>query len=100
MIRVEGSSNIHSHSYEPVDQKYSVLFLCSKCKGNPPCAACADKGHGAEVYDYSPVPAEKWAALRDAESVGSAFHREIKSYKHPAGHPEEGQGFKFSKRPA
>ncbi len=101
MIRVQ-SSNLHSHAYDPVAQVYSVKFNCSSCAGGKSgaCAKCGSSGHTGQIYDYEGVDADRWGRVRDAESVGSAFHREIKTYKHPAGHPEEGQGFKFSKRPA
>lgn len=94
MIRVQ-SSNLHSHDYDPVEQKYSVRFNCSGCAGLG-CEKCKNEGHAGKVYDYTPVPPEKWAAVRDAESVGSSFHKEIKAWKHP----ETKQGFTVNQRPA
>ncbi len=99
MIRVK-SSNIHSIGYDPVEKQLSVMFNCSSCREGRGCAACDYGGHNGQVYTYEGVPAEHYAAVRDAESVGRAFGEKVKAYKHPAGHPEEGQGFKFSKRPA
>lgn len=89
------SSNLHSHAYDPLEQKYSVLFNCGKCKGNG-CADCKHQGHTGQLHVYEDVPAEKYAAVRDApEKVGSVFHREIVKHRHP----ETGLGFKFTKRP-
>jgi hypothetical protein len=34
--------------------------------------------HSGGVYDYSGVPAEKHAALRNAASAGKHFHRHIR----------------------
>jgi hypothetical protein len=74
-IKHESSSQIHSTHYDPVEQELSVRFKCN-CKTDP-CPRCGGKGFSSE-YKYSRVPAETYAAVRDAESVGKAFAAHIK----------------------
>jgi hypothetical protein len=95
MLQKVKSSNLHSLGYDPVTQEMSVLFNHTACKGAG-CVACDGKGHTGERYIYSDVPAEKYAAVRDSESIGAAFGKEIKQWKHP----DTGEGFKFTKRQA
>ena len=65
MIRkkIEGSSNIAEIGYDKEEMKLQVMF------------------HGGAIYDYWPVTEEGYLKVRNAESVGSAFHKYIKSDK-------------------
>ena len=94
MHRVK-SSNLHSHSYDPLEQKYAVKFNCPSCKGDG-CATCKHQWHTGQVYEYEGVPVEKYTKIRDASSPGAAFHAEIVKHKDP----KTGKGFEFTKRPA
>lgn len=89
------STNLHSHKYEPVEQEYHVRFNHGPCSGKG-CEGCKHQGHTGSTYVYEGIPADKWAAIRDAESKGSAFNREIKAWEHPV----TKESYKFSKRPA
>lgn len=78
------SSQLHSSSYDPVEETLTVRFRCGSCagKGKPEgsefgCDKCGGKGHG-DPYKYKGVPVEAYVAVRDAESVGAAFHQHIK----------------------
>lgn len=64
MTRVE-SSQIAAIGYAPESSELSVLF---KGKGGAPDA----------LYVYDSVPADTYAALASAESVGSHFAQHIK----------------------
>lgn len=89
------SSNLHSISYSPVDEVFSVQFNHTPCSGAG-CVKCAGTGHTGQIYDYEGVDAERYAKVRDAESIGTAFHEHIKGYRVP----ETGEPLKFTKRPA
>lgn len=84
-IRHERSSQIHSTDYDPVDQSLHVRFNCHACQGSGKpegsdfgCDKCKGAGF-LSTYRYPNVPADVYAKIRDAESVGKAFHAEIKS---------------------
>ncbi len=84
-IRVK-SSQIHSWSYEPVDQVLHVNFLCFGCRGEKEdCPKCKGSGQSSS-YQYSDVPPNVWDALRSAESAGSALGEHVKK-----------AGFKFKR---
>lgn len=90
-IRHASSSQIHSTSYDPIEERLTVRFNCPVCRGNGQssagdCPRCNGQGH-AGTYAYPNVSADKYGQIRDADSVGSAFHRLIKS--NPAKHPHE-----------
>lgn len=81
-IKHESSSQIFSTAYEPVDQLLTVRFKCGSCKGSggncADCPRCDGRGWTKPEYRYKDVPADKYGAVRDADSVGSAFHTHIK----------------------
>lgn len=89
------SSTIHSLGYDAVEQTLDVLFNHGKCSGKG-CPDCQHTGHSGQKYTYSDVPAEKYVAVRDGESVGKSFGEHIKNWKHPV----TKEGYRFSKRPA
>ncbi|MDN7658477.1 KTSC domain-containing protein [Burkholderia cenocepacia] len=61
------SSQIHSIGYDAATQKLAIRF---KNKANDP----------SSLYHYSDVTPENFAALRDAESIGSHFYKYIKPF--------------------
>jgi len=82
--RHEQSSQIHSSAYDGDTQQLFIRFNCPSCKGNGKaegsefgCEKCAGTGFSSS-YVYDAVPAEVAAKVREAESVGSAFHQAIK----------------------
>ena len=90
MHRVE-SSQIHSIDFDPVAGVMRAAFHCSTCskggacKSDPNCPKCSGKGHSG-IYTYEGVPAEHYAAVRDAkskgESTGATFAKLIKKGGH------------------
>lgn len=80
------SSSLHSHRYDPVDERLLVRFHCSACKDKvlaTPCLKCA--GRGYTTYQYDRVSPDRWVAIRDAKSTGTAFHQHIRSAKDARG---------------
>lgn len=55
------SSNIMSHGYDPATNTMAIEF------------------RSGDVWHYHDVPQEKSGALDKADSIGSYFHKEIKS---------------------
>jgi hypothetical protein len=78
------SSQIHSLSYDNENSLLHVKFHCSCKGGDSNCNKCGGTGEGA-VYEYPNVPAQTHEAIRDADSVGSMFHKLIRA--HPDKHP-------------
>ncbi len=71
------SSNIHSLLYNPAHKILAVRFLTKKVKTDD-TEAIREPG---AVYTYTPINPETYDALVGAQSVGSAFHRLIKTNK-------------------
>jgi hypothetical protein len=78
------SSQVHSSSYEPVDQTLNIRFHCVCKDKDSECPKCGGRGYGSE-YKYTGVGAETYATVRDAASVGKAFGEHIKA--HPDKYP-------------
>lgn len=83
-VRTEGSSQIFSHGYDPVEQALEIKFLCSACKGKESehCQKCGGKGWSGH-YAYEAVPQESYLAMRDHQvdgkaSVGAGVNQHIK----------------------
>lgn len=98
LIRVE-SSTIHSLGYDPVEGVLTATFHCACNKGgrgkpDGNCPKCHGRGHSG-TYTYAGVPAETYAAIRDAKakggSTGSTFNQLVK---------KAGYKFTFTPHPA
>ncbi|AMR77638.1 KTSC domain-containing protein [Cupriavidus nantongensis] len=61
------SSKIHSIGHDAETNTLAVRFKNYK-------------GEATSLYHYSNFTAEDFVALRDAESIGSHFHKQIKPY--------------------
>ena len=86
-VRHESSSQVHSTSYDPVEQQMEARFVCGGCagQGKPEgsefgCEKCGGQGFSSH-YRYFDVPQESYLAVRDAESVGKALNEHIKKPK-------------------
>jgi len=70
------SSNVFSLAYDPEGRTLEARFACPECKGAA-CEKCSFRGHGKTTYVYQDVLPQEHEAIRDANSVGRAFHAMI-----------------------
>ena len=81
-MRHEKSSQIHTTEHDG-DNTLVIHFNCSSCKGGTApgsahCPRCQGKGHNSS-YRYANVSDALYKAVSQADSVGSAFAKLIKS---------------------